>query len=251
MAEALTRQQQYEADVEQAHQAEAKVREVLGETKAAAWRLAEALYAFDEAVGWRRLGHESLEEWLAQPEIGITKTTYYDLVGAWRKFVIHRGVEGERLKVLDPSKVAIVANSVEKSKATVEEALSDAEALGYRDLRAKYAKAKPPEAGLPQGGETEDAQPDEVVAGEGNLTADLQSEEPESVRTETATSSHATPVPELASLRAMREEAESLPWDDLETWQALSIAQASHAGVVGAIRKAAGRMLEWRSKHLS
>src|SRR5271165_3749808 len=109
--------------VDLAHTAEKKVYSALARGKEAAWELAEALYEFDEVSGWRRLGHESLEEWLAQPEVGIKKTLYYDLVASWRKMVVHREVEPSRLKLLEPSKVAIVAQRVGKAQVTVDEAV--------------------------------------------------------------------------------------------------------------------------------
>jgi hypothetical protein len=129
-------------DVEVARAAEVKVLTAISHGKEAVWELAEALYHFDEASGFRRLGHESLEEWLAQPEVGITKSVYYNLVGSWRKMVVHRSIEPARLHQLDPSKVSIVAEAVGKSKVSVEDAFNDVETLGYRDLREKYKKPK-------------------------------------------------------------------------------------------------------------
>jgi len=125
-----------------AEAAQKKVYTALGRGKEAAWELAEALYEFDEVSGWHRLGHETLEEWLAQPEVGMKKSSYYDLVSSWRKMVVHQEIEPAKLKLLEPSKVAIVATRVAKAQVPVDEAISDVETLGYRDLREKYKKPK-------------------------------------------------------------------------------------------------------------
>lgn len=161
-------------EVALAQSAQDKVYSALGRGKEAAWELAEALYEFDECSGWRRLGYETLEEWLAQPEVGMKKSSYYDLVSSWRKFVVHQEIEPARLKALEPSKAAIVASRVAKGQVKVDEAIGDIETLGYRDLREKYAKPKAePKAKEPEkkpdtkAGETsvrkDEAEPEQAV----------------------------------------------------------------------------------------
>src|SRR5690349_14494914 len=56
----------------------------IADVRASCWKMAEALAEFDLHRGWLRLGYESKAEWLADPEISMTESTYFRLVGAWR-----------------------------------------------------------------------------------------------------------------------------------------------------------------------
>lgn len=206
--------------VDLARTAEQKVYAALASGKEAAWGLAEALYDFDEVSGWRRLGHESLEEWLAQPEVGLKKTLYYNLVSSWRSFVVHREIEPSKLRGLEPSKVAIVAKRVAKAQVTVEEATSDVETLGFRDLREKYGKPR---------AEPEPKEPDTKSESTSGRKDSVRTDEPVEAGPKAMTIAQAT---ELAAKRFHREPDEAkvtehlqamgvslvpdIPWEDLE-----------------------------------
>jgi hypothetical protein len=105
------------------------------------WQVAKDLYEFDDMSGWVKLGIEKAE-WLADPEISMTSTTYYRLVGVWRELAVHRKVDPEELGELDISKVAVVLPQIQMGKVKLEDALDDAHALGARDLREKYMRRK-------------------------------------------------------------------------------------------------------------
>src|SRR6476469_3806958 len=76
--------------------------------RAALWQMASALYRFNEEHGWSAIGYDELSHWLADPDIGMTKSTYHRLVGAWRSLVVEGGMSPEEVEVLDLSKVALV-----------------------------------------------------------------------------------------------------------------------------------------------
>lgn len=123
-----------------------RVRGAIRAGRGAWWDLAEALYEFDEAHGWTAIGYDSIGEWLADPEITMKGRTYYRWVKVWRDAVIKQGLDVDRLRELDPSKIDIVMPSVNNGQILMEEAMSDAKVLGAADLREKYAKKTEPKA---------------------------------------------------------------------------------------------------------
>jgi hypothetical protein len=136
--------QQAQEEAEVAFSIERRIKEAIVQGREALWALAEALYEFDEAHGWLKLGHENLSQWLADADVTISRATYYRYVKTWRKLVIEKHVQPERIRQLDQSKVAIVADKVAANTVLVEDALSDVESLGAQDLREKYYdKPKP------------------------------------------------------------------------------------------------------------
>jgi hypothetical protein len=110
----------------------------------AMWVVAKGLHEFDEQSGWTALGYEKLGEWLADPDIGMTRSTFYRLVQVYRELVVRRQVSTEHLATLDVSKVQIVLPSVKSGTASLDDALDDVQALGAKDLREKYMRTPDP-----------------------------------------------------------------------------------------------------------
>jgi hypothetical protein len=110
----------------------------------AAWRVAEQLHEFDEISGWLALGYDTLSEWLAQPEVQVNTRTYYRYVHAYRETVVRRRIPLKTMAAIDHSKVDVVIGRVNSGEVRIEDALADARALGWRDLRVKYLKRRPP-----------------------------------------------------------------------------------------------------------
>jgi hypothetical protein len=106
--------------------------------RAAMWKLSEALYECEEAQVWVVLGYETKGEWLAQPEISLTRSTFDRMTRVWRRLIIHKQVDAPTLEHCDISKVDIVLPAIESHKATLKDALADVDTLGTRDLREKY-----------------------------------------------------------------------------------------------------------------
>jgi hypothetical protein len=134
-------------DVEQAERAEhcyelhTRIVSALGEGRSAMWRACEALHEFDEEAGWTALGgYETLNEWLADPEVQLKKDAYYRMLRAYRETVVRRGIPMATVETIDFSKVDVVSPRVKSGEVSIEEALSDAQELGWRDLREKYIK---------------------------------------------------------------------------------------------------------------
>jgi hypothetical protein len=110
----------------------------------ALWEVARNLHAFDEAHGWTAIGYDRLGDWLADPDVSLTRSTYYRLTATWRELVVLRRVDETRLLALDASKVDVVLPSVKAGKTSLDDALEDVQSLGMKDLRARYYKRPDP-----------------------------------------------------------------------------------------------------------
>lgn len=102
--------------------------------------LARRLSTFHAGKGWKALGLDSFNEWLAQPEISLNRGEAYSMMRAWRELVEDREVDPLILAALDISKVAVILPAIKKGAVEVDEALSDCEVLSRSDLRARYIK---------------------------------------------------------------------------------------------------------------
>lgn len=122
----------------QAFDLERKIKARVQATHAAWWSLAEALYEFHELLGWMLLGYETLGEFLAQPEIGMSRRSFFRAVEMWRDLHIVRRVPARALSELEPSKVREVKPAIMRGHVKPEDALADAKELGYRDVVEKY-----------------------------------------------------------------------------------------------------------------
>lgn len=117
---------------------EVSIKDAIGRGRAAMWELAKSLYEFNEEHGWTALNYETQGEWLAQPEIGMSKRQYHRLVRIWKEATITWSIPEADVLEIEPSKFEIVLPAIESNKATVVEALEDARSMGVRDLRETY-----------------------------------------------------------------------------------------------------------------
>jgi hypothetical protein len=97
---------------------------------------AEACWCLHREEGWVALGYRNISHYLASPELAMSRSQFYAFADMWQTYVVDGGVEGKRLCA--PSKLEIPLPALKAGKVTATEALADAEALGLRDLRAKY-----------------------------------------------------------------------------------------------------------------
>jgi hypothetical protein len=176
-------EQQYDERVDEAFAIETQIKVAMADGRDALWRLTEALYHFNECSGWIRLNYDSLGEWLADPEITMTESTYWERVKVWRELVVHRGINPERLRRLDLSKTAIVVRGITGKRANpmvlVKDALADVEVLGARDLKQKYRPAgKESSSPNVRGPEQPDTSPS-ASASESAGTVEVSHPEPE------------------------------------------------------------------------
>jgi hypothetical protein len=106
--------------------------------------LAEELWEWDMRQGWLWLteddSYRHLSDWLADPQVGMTRATYYRLLKAYRP-VAMRLIPMTVAKELDHSKLAVVSKALCKGEVSAAEAIADVKASGWRDLRGKYEPA--------------------------------------------------------------------------------------------------------------
>lgn len=121
-----------------AFEAERKIRSAFANVSTAWWELSARLYEFHEAGYWAALGYASLDEFLAQPELGMSRSQFFQMTKAYRDLVVVKQIEMGDLQELEPSKVREVIPSIMRGDVDPEEALSDAASLSYRDVKAKY-----------------------------------------------------------------------------------------------------------------
>jgi hypothetical protein len=130
---------------------EKQIKTGLRTVKASMWAVAEALWNFDRESGWQFLGYDTMQAWLAQPEIYLPYNTYRDAVKAWDVAVRQRQIPVTTLvgddetdhPGLDISKFNMVAPALKKGTVTTAEAIADVETMGWRDLRDKYVRRPP------------------------------------------------------------------------------------------------------------
>lgn len=132
-------------------------REVVERAQATAERIAEGcrairsawvhlggyLHEFVEDRMWEPLGCDSLEEWLASPEIGLGRSQVFRLVRVYRELVVARLVPPGELEGVDVTKVDVVLAAVKAGRVDFEDALADCKTLTRRDLQVKYGSADP------------------------------------------------------------------------------------------------------------
>jgi hypothetical protein len=123
---------------EACYELEVSIKDAIGRGRAAMWDLAKSLYSFNEEHGWSALGYDTQGEWLAQPEIGMSKRQYHRMVRIWKETVITRSIPEADVIEIEPSKLEIVLPAIEANRTSVVEALEDARSMGVRDLRETY-----------------------------------------------------------------------------------------------------------------
>jgi hypothetical protein len=124
--------------IDRAHKLRVEVSAAVANVRTAWWVLAERLYEFHELQAWKPLNYQSLDEFLAEPEVGLRRTQYFELVEAYRELVQVRKVRPAELEGVDYSKAMVVVPAIRAQKVGWREALADARELSRSDLRIKY-----------------------------------------------------------------------------------------------------------------
>ncbi len=138
---------QDQALVNQAHTLEVEIKQGIRAIHFAWVLLAEKLFEFNEQRGWKLVGHDTLDEFLAQHDVGMKTRQFFRLVEAHRELVLMREVDPERLGRIEQTKVAEVLPAIRRGDLGVDEGLDMAEALGFRDLRRELGSEAEQELG--------------------------------------------------------------------------------------------------------
>jgi hypothetical protein len=133
-----------EARAQRCFEIDAQIKTGLRAGREAMWEVARGLHEFDEENGWTALGIESLGEWLADPEVGMTRATYFRMVKCHRFLIEQKKLPPARVAELELSKVEIVLPKLRAGSVKMDDALADVQHLGARDLREKYMRRPDP-----------------------------------------------------------------------------------------------------------
>jgi hypothetical protein len=101
--------------------------------------MAEGCHLLHHDEGWKHLGFETLSEYLAAPEIEISRTDFYRMVEIWSAYVLNGGVEPSSLQGAGPSKLEVPLPALSAGVVTPEQAVADASSMTRKDLRTHYA----------------------------------------------------------------------------------------------------------------
>lgn len=100
--------------------------------------LARDLYEFYIGQMWTALGHDTMEEWMASPDIDLSRRWVYDLIAMYREYVINRQVDAAQLGEIEPTKLQMLLPAVRRQQIPLKAALADAKVLSRNDLRERY-----------------------------------------------------------------------------------------------------------------
>lgn len=123
---------------EDAFSYELRVKKAAGSIREAWWNFARELYAFHEGGYWQVLGYDSLQEFLAQPDLGLSRSQFFQMTKTWRDLVEVKKIKPELLAKLEPSKVSEVVPAIMRGDVKPAAALADVESLSYSDVKKKY-----------------------------------------------------------------------------------------------------------------
>lgn len=101
-------------------------------------KLAGHLFEFQQTQAYATLGYETLEQWLASPDIELSRRTFFALTEAYRELVVNRQVEPTRLGAIDMTKAMEVLPAIRRNQVDLDTALADCEVLTRTDLRDRY-----------------------------------------------------------------------------------------------------------------
>lgn len=127
-----------EMEANAAHETNLEIKRNLDIIRGAWVDLAGALYRFKTGTMYQKLGYDSFAAYCADPDVELNATDAYGWIAVWTQLVIDRGVDPERLKRYATTKVQRVLSAVRREEVTVDEALSDVEALPRSALEDKY-----------------------------------------------------------------------------------------------------------------
>lgn len=121
-----------------AFQLEQKLKAALRITRRSLIDVAEACYGISRNHAYEALGYDTLAEFLAQPDVGMSRSEFFTAAKVHEVFVLEHGIDPDRLADASLTKLDVVLPKVAAGEVEAEEALTDAATQGLRDLRDGY-----------------------------------------------------------------------------------------------------------------
>jgi hypothetical protein len=101
---------------------------------------AEGCYLLHQSTGWRALGYDTLREYLAAPEVTMSRSMFYALSLIWQRYVLDGGLEPTLLGDAERTKLEVPLPALGKGVVTAEKAVADAASLTRTELEVLYAE---------------------------------------------------------------------------------------------------------------
>lgn len=141
--------------VDAAHRVEQEIVKGCKLARSALTYLAPRLLRFYEERMWEALGYDSMNQFLASPEIELSPSYVKAISYTYRDLVVHRGVPAQELEGVDLRKLQYALPAVKSGDVKWQEAVSDARALSRPDMQDRYSGRRKPNAPLDADAEPE------------------------------------------------------------------------------------------------
>lgn len=99
------------------------------------------LCQFEENRDYEKLGHASFNAYLADPDVDMSRSQAYELIGLYRDYELRLEIPREKLLLAGPTKLGVIRRVVDEEN--VYEWISKAETLSRSDLRHEVNGTEP------------------------------------------------------------------------------------------------------------
>jgi hypothetical protein len=125
-----------------AYEMEKRLKAALRLTRRSLLAVGEECHNISRGHAYEALGYETLAEFLAQPEVGMSRSEFFTAAKIHEVFVLEHGIEPDRLAEAGMAKLAVVLPKVTAGEIEAETAVADASTNGLRDLRDEYREPR-------------------------------------------------------------------------------------------------------------
>jgi len=125
-------------DPDDAFEMEKRLKAALRLTRRSLMTVAEACHEISRSHAYEALGYETLAEFLAQPEVGMSRSEFFTAAKVHEVFVLEHGIDPDKLADAGLSKLEVVLPKVAAGEVDALAAVADATENGRRDLRERY-----------------------------------------------------------------------------------------------------------------
>jgi hypothetical protein len=125
-----------------AYEMEKRLKAALRLTRRSLLAVAEECHNISRGHAYEALGYETLAEFLAQPDVGMSRSEFFTAAKIHEVFVLEHGIEPDRLAEAGMAKLAVVLPKVTAGEIEAETAVADASTNGLRDLRDEYREQR-------------------------------------------------------------------------------------------------------------
>jgi hypothetical protein len=100
--------------------------------------IAEACHEIQAGKLWQQLGYDKLADYLADPDITLTRREFFRAAAIHEAYVLGAGVDADVLELAPASKWEAALPGASDPSVPADEVVVDVQTLGIQDLRVKY-----------------------------------------------------------------------------------------------------------------